>query len=776
MSWGERLVVGACCGARGQPALSVRCPDNGQAVGEKSCSCSRSPRRVNSLELEPGASQHGRAAGRISRANSGCQRGQALLGDGARWLGPSCSTASAGAPGTAPGWPCPCPCPQPHLRGPDAWLLRLDRLPGRLAPAPGPATRTPGSCAWTGYPDAWLLRLAPAPGPATRTPGSCAWTGYPDAWLLCLAWAPGRLAPVPGLGARTPGSRAWTGYPDAWLLCLAWLPGCLRDPSQVADPRPRCSLWLRRAPRSHTTAPMGPSLLHPTPSSAGPRSPAPGSGCGPGRAGRGRCSLADPRPGPARGSVGAGGGGERSPRVAAPHRGPGRRPEAPAMGAGAAAALDSRRLNETLQRLLCGAGNGNASGWNRSVCDPLRGPPGLPAPADLTFATRVLLYGLIFLLSVGGNALVVGVLALNRRLRTVTNSFLLSLALSDLLLALCCMPFSLLPSLMGTFVFGTPVCKLMAYLMGVSVSVSTFSLVAIAMERYSAICTPLQARAWQTRSHAARVIAGTWLLALLLMVPYAVYSTTKPLSVQPGLRQCLHRWPSPRFTQAWYILLLLVLFFIPGVVMAVAYGLISRELYRSIRFEMGPKSEAKALSSPLSPALQPSGAEALGAEEDDGCYVPVARPGRALALSALGRGAAGGPQQDRARVNGSQAQLLAKKRVIRMLVVIVAMFFFCWLPLFSANTWRAFAPASAQQALSGAPISFIHLLSYTSACANPLIYCFMNRRFRAACAATCARCCARCPRPRPPPPDGDLPTASASLSRASYATVSSLAP
>ena len=79
---------------------------------------------------------------------------------------------------------------------------------------------------------------------------------------------------------------------------------------------------------------------------------------------------------------------------------------------------------------------------------------------------RVLLYALIFVLSVCGNALVVDVLLLNRRLRTVTNSFLLSLALSDLMLALCCMPFTLIPNLMGTFVFGEAVCKLMAYLMG----------------------------------------------------------------------------------------------------------------------------------------------------------------------------------------------------------------------------------------------------------------------------------------------------------------------
>ncbi|XP_024078956.2 gastrin/cholecystokinin type B receptor-like, partial [Terrapene carolina triunguis] len=110
------------------------------------------------------------------------------------------------------------------------------------------------------------------------------------------------------------------------------------------------------------------------------------------------------------------------------------------------------------------------------------------------------------------------------------------------------MPFTLVPSLMGTFVFGPAVCKLVAYLMSISVSVSTFSLVAIAIERYSAICNPLQSRVWQTRSHAYRVIASTWLLSLLLMLPYAIYSTTVP--TRPGLAQCQHRWPSQPFKQA----------------------------------------------------------------------------------------------------------------------------------------------------------------------------------------------------------------------------------
>lgn len=99
------------------------------------------------------------------------------------------------------------------------------------------------------------------------------------------------------------------------------------------------------------------------------------------------------------------------------------------------------------------------------------------------------------------------------------------------------------------------------------------------------------------------------------------------------------------------------------------------------------------------------------------------------------------PKTERARSNTSEAKLQAKRRVIRMLMVIVALFFICWMPLYSVNTWKAFDSNSAHSALSGAPISFIHLLSYTSACVNPIIYCFMNTRFRKALLSTFACCC-----------------------------------
>ncbi|XP_014858610.1 PREDICTED: cholecystokinin receptor-like [Poecilia mexicana] len=166
---------------------------------------------------------------------------------------------------------------------------------------------------------------------------------------------------------------------------------------------------------------------------------------------------------------------------------------------------------------------------------------------------RILLYSLIFLLSVFGNLLIIVVLMLNKRMRTVTNSFLLSLAVSDLMMAIFCMPFTLIPNILGDFIFGATMCKIVAYLMGVSVSISTFSLVAIAIERYSAICNPLKSRAWQTRSHAYRVIAATWVVSLLVMVPYPVFNVLKSFPKGNGTvgNMCRLDWPSEQAEQTW---------------------------------------------------------------------------------------------------------------------------------------------------------------------------------------------------------------------------------
>ncbi|XDA77452.1 hypothetical protein R6Z07F_007587 [Ovis aries] len=335
-------------------------------------------------------------------------------------------------------------------------------------------------------------------------------------------------------------------------------------------------------------------------------------------------------------------------------------------------------------------------------------------------AVQILLYSLIFLLSVLGNTLVITVLIRNKRMRTVTNIFLLSLAVSDLMLCLFCMPFNLIPNLLKDFIFGSAVCKTTTYFMGTSVSVSTFNLVAISLERYGAICKPLQSRVWQTKSHALKVIAATWCLSFTIMTPYPIYSNLVPFTKNNNqtANMCRFLLPSDVMQQSWHTFLLLILFLIPGIVMMVAYGLISLELYQGIKFDASQKKSAR--------EGKRSSSSSGRYEDSDGCYLQRPKRPRKLELHQLSTGSGG--RANRIRSSSPAANLVAKKRVIRMLMVIVVLFFLCWMPIFSANAWRAFDTASAERRLSGTPISFILLLSYTSSCVNPIIYCFMNKR------------------------------------------------
>ena len=102
----------------------------------------------------------------------------------------------------------------------------------------------------------------------------------------------------------------------------------------------------------------------------------------------------------------------------------------------------------------CTTGYGNISRSARSATDPW------------SVGTLLSVYSTIFVLAVVGNGLVILTLVQNKRMRTVTNVFLLNLAISDLLLAVFCMPFTLIPVLIKNFIFGPVMCLSIRYAQG----------------------------------------------------------------------------------------------------------------------------------------------------------------------------------------------------------------------------------------------------------------------------------------------------------------------
>jgi len=117
-------------------------------------------------------------------------------------------------------------------------------------------------------------------------------------------------------------------------------------------------------------------------------------------------------------------------------------------------------------------GGGGGSGGFVSRSGKEEGPSGRPASPmlpyryELDMGVQIGLYSAIFLLAVIGNSLVILTLVQNQGMRTITNLFLLNLAIADLLVGVFCMPFTLVGIVLKDFVFGSFLCKLIPYLQG----------------------------------------------------------------------------------------------------------------------------------------------------------------------------------------------------------------------------------------------------------------------------------------------------------------------
>jgi len=76
----------------------------------------------------------------------------------------------------------------------------------------------------------------------------------------------------------------------------------------------------------------------------------------------------------------------------------------------------------------------------------------------------IVFYVVVFALGVVGNALVCFVVWNDRRLRTVTNLFIVNLSVADFLIIVVCLPPTVLGDVTETWYLGTVMCKIVLYL------------------------------------------------------------------------------------------------------------------------------------------------------------------------------------------------------------------------------------------------------------------------------------------------------------------------
>lgn len=120
-------------------------------------------------------------------------------------------------------------------------------------------------------------------------------------------------------------------------------------------------------------------------------------------------------------------------------------------------------------------------------------------------------------ITVFGNSLVLVAFLLDKSIRSISNYFILSLAIADLIIGLISMPLYTVYIVMDSkWVFGRFVCKLWLSVDYTVSNASVGNLLVICCDRYLSITRPLTYRAGRTKRKAVVMILIAWSISAIL--------------------------------------------------------------------------------------------------------------------------------------------------------------------------------------------------------------------------------------------------------------------
>uniref|UniRef100_A0A6Q2X2Z5 Growth hormone secretagogue receptor type 1 n=1 Tax=Esox lucius TaxID=8010 RepID=A0A6Q2X2Z5_ESOLU len=280
---------------------------------------------------------------------------------------------------------------------------------------------------------------------------------------------------------------------------------------------------------------------------------------------------------------------------------------------------------------------------------------------------------LLFLVGVLGNTMTILIIQRFKDMKTTTNLYLSSMAVSDLLIFLC-LPFDIYRLWKYVpWVFGEAVCRLFHYVNEGCTYATILHITALSMERYLAICFPLRARVLVTKRRVHYIIVALWGFALLSAAPMLfLVGVEYDNNTHPdyNTRQCKHTSyaisSGQLHTMIWVST---IYFFCPMVCLVFLYGSIGRKLWKS-------KNDLQ-------------GASTLVRER-------------------------------------------SHRQTVRILVVVVLAFVICWLPFHIGRNLFAQVDDYDEAKLSQDFNVASMVLCYLSASINPVLYNLMSRKYRAA--------------------------------------------
>ena len=297
-----------------------------------------------------------------------------------------------------------------------------------------------------------------------------------------------------------------------------------------------------------------------------------------------------------------------------------------------------------------------------------------------TEAMLVTFYCIVIVLGILGNAIVCYIVLRFKHLQKPRNILIFNLSACGIMMCVLCMPFSLLKLTLKNWHLGDFMCRLGPTVQTIDVFVSTFSIVAIAVDRYSAIvCASQEAT---NKKLVYYSITLMWLVSILLCVPmlsfhevHDVYSEVYPAQKDIRLYKiCMEVWPTDVYKKIYTTCVLLVQYIAPLSVISILHCKICQFL--RFRINNNPKTETE--------------------------FARVMR------------------------------DIKRQKKNMLLLTAIAVTFAISWLPLTILNTLADYDYTLFMNRSFNLAYAYCLLAAMCSACLNPLIYGWFNSNFRSA--------------------------------------------
>lgn len=212
-------------------------------------------------------------------------------------------------------------------------------------------------------------------------------------------------------------------------------------------------------------------------------------------------------------------------------------------------------------------------------------------PVNIITVVTAVIFIIVFIMGLLGNTLVIYVVVRYAKMKTVTNLYILNLALADELYILG-IPFLCTHNVLSYWPYGEFLCKMYMTADTMSQFTSTFCLTVMSIDRYLAVVHPIRSAKWR-KPQVAKILNGMmWVVSFLIALPVTIFS-----NIQEGFNSCNITWPDPYnlWSNVFILYTAILGFFGPVFVICLCYLLIVIRVMENSRY-----SSSILLSTPLS--------------------------------------------------------------------------------------------------------------------------------------------------------------------------------